>query len=145
MSVAAIGLIFIFTIARATTLTCRRVEPSLPATCELATSRLVWSRVKEFELQGARPKTTETDGNTNYAYPLQASSGDIYELPIGPFTSEDILASRINNFVEDPEETSLGYRYDNRVVSYIVGCFFIVFGSYLVLNYSVFCGLGGTI
>jgi hypothetical protein len=43
------GLIFFLVIARTTTVTCGRVEPSLPVTCEFTRVRLLWTTVGEFE------------------------------------------------------------------------------------------------
>ena len=47
--IAVIGLVFILVIARTTTVTCTRDEPSLPLTCEFTVSRLLWTTVREFE------------------------------------------------------------------------------------------------
>ena len=113
--VSAILILLLIISGQKTTLTCKQVEPSSPVTCELVGSGLLGSTVREFELQRAKIEWTNDE---TYHIVLLTSSGNV-RLYTSIFTSERELLFRINDFVQNPEETPLTYQADDREFAYI--------------------------
>jgi len=113
--VSAIFILLLIISGQKTTLTCKQVEPSSPVTCELVGSGLLGSTVREFELQRAKIEWTNDE---TYHIVLLTSSGNV-RLYTSIFTSEGELLFRINDFVQNPEETPLTYQADDREIAYI--------------------------
>jgi hypothetical protein len=102
--IAVIGFVFILVIARTTTVTCTRDEPSLPFTCEFTVSRLLWTTGGEFEPHN------------------------------GWFRDFPYLIRRAMVRAVGGSASSVGYQADARVLNYIVGGILILTSLYLAIR-----------
>jgi hypothetical protein len=125
------ALYMVFMIPSNTTLTCirdRRFDR-----CKIIESRLGVSKSVKFPLNILRgAKVNENDGgfdyNTTYEIILLTTSGEVR------FTNYDIndqseaqaVMSRINNFVTNPQQTSLREKQDNRLIVFSLAIIAIV-------------------
>lgn len=132
---AAAGFFIITILCKATTLNCNRTEPA-QGSCQLVTSGLLQSEVKEIPLnvlQKAEVAESRSDDGYTYRVTLVTSNGDL------PFTSysssgeggKQAIASRINEFVGNPSETSLKVQQDDRLFIFIFGSVFIIVGFFV--------------
>jgi hypothetical protein len=124
--------------AKATLFTCNRTEFS-QSSCQLLTSGLLGSEVRAIPLralQGAKvDKSIDSDGDT-YRVIILTTSGEI------PFTSysgsgedqKQEIASRINQFVRNPGETTLSVQQDDRFSAYLLGGIFSAIGLFLLVS-----------
>lgn len=137
---ASLGLFLLVTLGKVTTLTCTRTEPT---NCQLVASGLLGSQSKQIPLntlQGAKvEETSDSDGST-YRVIILTSSGNV------PFTSylsslkdKQTIASDIEDFVKNPQMTSLKQEQDDRFWIYLIGGTFVIAGSLVLLAPVVTC------
>jgi hypothetical protein len=138
---ASVGLFLLVTLGKVTTLTCTRTEPT---NCQLVASGLLGSQSKQIPLntlQGAKvEESSDSDGST-YRVIILTSSADV------PFTSylssgegdKQVIASHIEDFVKNPQMTSLKQEQDDRLWIYLIGGSFVIAGSLMLLAPVVTC------
>lgn len=136
----AVGLFFI-ALPNVTTLTCNRTEPT-QGSCKLLASGLLASEVREIPisiLQGAKVDESRSSKSTTYGVVLLTITGEV------PFTfysnfdkgKKQAIASRINDFVKIPGETSLAVKQDDRWISYLFGGTFAAIGIFFAFGFVV--------
>jgi hypothetical protein len=140
---AVAGLAVIVFLGRATTLTCRRAEPT-QVSCELMESGLPGLQLREISvsrLYGAEAETsTSSDGNT-YRVVLLTSEGKVPFTAIYSSGSEakQTTASHIATFVHTSEET-LTAQDDSRWFAYPFGSIFVAAGLFVIsIGQAVAC------
>lgn len=134
-----------FFFGRATTLTCKRVEPT-QGRCELAEASLLGSQFREIslnQLYGAEVETsTSSDDSDTYRVALLTSDGKI-PFPViysSGYETKQTTASRIDAFVLNPGEASLAIQDDSRWFAYPFGALFVAAGLFVVsMGQAVTC------
>lgn len=127
-----VGLIAIAGPEQVTTFTCDRTS-STEGICELAHSSLLFSDSTTIflqDLQAAEIQTNQSSANnsarivlvtTRAQIPLMADYNSNLE-------QEESRANTVNQFIQDPNQTNLSIKEDNRLFSYIFGGLFLVTG-----------------
>ncbi len=136
-SLFVIAGLFVMTVfGRASTLTCRRVEPT-QGKCELAESGLLGSQSQEIPLtglQGAKVETSSSSDGDTYRVALLTRDGNIPLTSIysSGYEAKQASASRVDAFVSNPGEALLTVRDDSRWFAYPFGGIFVAAGLFVV-------------
>ncbi|MEH2081449.1 MAG: hypothetical protein V7K89_16050 [Nostoc sp.] len=139
------GVLLIATLAKTTTFTCNRVEPTQES-CQLITKRIFKSQVKTWNLKevlGAKLDISKTAGNS-YPLVLMTRNGSIpIDLVNADSTYKESKAKQINAFLKNSQEPKLTIHEDTRLWTYPLGLLLIASGTvciiYLLMNNIIIC------
>ncbi|NEU80935.1 hypothetical protein [Nostoc sp. UIC 10630] len=139
------GVLLITTLAKTTTFTCNRVEPTQES-CQLITKSILKSQVKTWNLKeviGAKLDTSTTAGNS-YPLVLVTSNGSIpIDLVNANSTQKESKAAQINAYLKNSREAKLAIHEDSRLWTYPLGLFLIASGAvciiYMLMNGTIIC------
>ncbi|MEH2104953.1 hypothetical protein [Nostoc sp.] len=139
------GVLLIATLAKTTTFTCNRVEPTQES-CQLITKSIVKSQFKTWNLKevlGAKLDTSTTAGNS-YPLVLLTSDGSVpIDLVNADSTHKESKARQINAFLKNSREPKLTIHEDSRLWTYPLGLFLIASGAvciiYMLMNSIIIC------
>ncbi|WP_392479358.1 hypothetical protein [Nostoc sp. C110] len=139
------GILLITTLAKTTTFTCNRVEPTQES-CQLITKSILKSQVKTWNLKeviGAKLDTSTTAGNS-YPLVLVTSNGSIpIDLVNANSTQKESKAAQINAYLKNSREAKLAIHEDSRLWTYPLGLFLIASGAvciiYMLMNGTIIC------
>ncbi|MBE9003335.1 hypothetical protein IQ274_35570 [Nostoc sp. LEGE 12447] len=139
------GVLLITTLAKTTTFTCNRVEPTQES-CQLITKSILKSQVKTWNLKeviGAKLDTSTTAGNS-YPLVLVTSNGSIpIDLVNADSTQKESKAAQINAYLKNSREAKLTIHEDSRLWTYPLGLFLIASGAvciiYMLMNGTIIC------
>ncbi|MEH2186907.1 MAG: hypothetical protein V7K64_12165 [Nostoc sp.] len=146
------GVLLITTLAKTTTFTCNRVEPTQQS-CQLITKSILKSQVKNWNLKevlGAKLDTT-TDAGNSYPLVLVTRDGSIpIDLVNADSTQKESKAAQINAFLKkNSREAKLTIHEDSRLWTYPLGLFLIASGAvciiYMLMNNIIICILDKTL
>ncbi|MBN3884302.1 MAG: hypothetical protein HWQ44_15385 [Nostoc sp. JL34] len=139
------GVLLIATLAKTTTFTCNRVEPTQES-CQLITKSILKSQVKTWNLKeviGAKLDTSTTAGNS-YPLVLLTNDGSVpIDLVNADSTHKESKARQINAFLKNSREPKLIIHEDSRLWTYPLGLFLIASGAvciiYMLMNGIIIC------
>lgn len=139
------GVLLITTLAKTTTFTCNRVEPTQES-CQLITNSILKSQVKNWKLKevlGAKLDISTTAGNS-YPLVLLTSDGSVaIDLVNADSTHKESMAAQINAFLKNSREPKLTIHEDSRLWTYPLGLFLIASGAvciiYMLMNGTIIC------
>lgn len=140
------GVLLITTLAKTTTFTCNRVEPTQES-CQLITKSILKSQVKNWKLKevlSAKLDTSTTDSGNSYPLVLLTSDGSIpIDLVNADSTQKESKARQINAFLKNTREPKLTIHEDSRLWTYPLGLFLIASGAvciiYMLMNNIIIC------
>ncbi|MEH1842486.1 MAG: hypothetical protein V7L20_28085 [Nostoc sp.] len=139
------GVLLITTLAKTTTFTCNRVEPT-QENCQLITNSILNSQVKNWNLKevlGAKVDTSKTAGNSYPLVLLTRNGSVIIDLVNADSTHKESNARQINAFLKNSRESKLIIHEDSRLWTYPLGLFLIASGAvciiYMLMNNIIIC------
>lgn len=136
----------ITTLAKTTTFTCNRFEPTQQS-CQLITKSILKSQVKNWKLKevlSAKLDTSTTGAGNSYPLLLLTRDGSIsIDLVNANSTQKKSKAAQINAFLKNSQKAKLTIYEDSRLWTYPLGLFLIASGAvciiYMLMNNIIIC------